>query len=167
MKKNIVPLFLMLLFSSCADLPRPISLSPQTTQKIYDEPYDAVWDATLKVLEEYQYKYPVENKDAGYIETDFMKGHSQKEFFYSGGQKFQKERKWKLKVWLLSLSSTEDKFRVRVKIEKEEYLGTDFLEGWQRSESDFVEENVILYRIGRVLDLNKVIEGLTTPKPIY
>ena len=36
------------------------------------------------------------------------------------------------------------------------------LEPWQLAPSDTLEEEVILYRIGRLADLNKMIDGLTT-----
>lgn len=155
---------LLLLLTLCAcSLPRHTVRPAPDVQKLFQHSYDEVWSATLKVLDSFQYKYPTANKDSGFIETAFVTGHSQREFIFSGGEKFPKETKWKLTLRLLTLPSPERRFQTRIRIKKEEYANQGFLEGWKRAESDLLVEKVILYRIERLLYLNKKINQLTTP----
>lgn len=151
-----------LLSALCCSLPRHTLRPTEDVQKTFQGSYDEVWSAILKTLDSFQYKYPSANKDAGFIETDFSKGYSGREFIFSGGEKFPKEIKWKLTLRLLSSTSEEGKPQIRVRIKKEEYVNQGFLEGWKRVESDGVIEKVLLYRIERVIHLNKKIERLTT-----
>jgi len=153
-------LLLSVLYSACS-LPRHTVRPTEDVQKTFQGSYDEVWSATLKTLDSFQYKYPTANKDSGFIETDFSKGYSKREFLFSGGEKFPKEIKWKLTLRLLSSKSSEGRFQIRVRIKKEEYVNQGFLEGWKKVESDGLVEKVILYRIERILYLNKKIERLT------
>lgn len=40
---------------------------------------------------------------------------------------------------------------VKVSIQKEQMIQRDVLEGWQQATSDAIEENTILYRVGRII----------------
>lgn len=155
-------LLLLLLLCSCS-LPRHTVRPAPDVQGLFQHSYDEVWGATLKILDSFQYKYPTANKDSGFIETTFATGHSQREFIFSGGEKFPKETKWKLTLRLLALPTPERRFQTRIRIKKEEYVNQGFLEGWKKTESDLLVEKTILYRIERMLYLNKKIERLTTP----
>ncbi len=152
----------LIYFSACS-IPRHTVRPTEEANQIFQGDYDEVWNAALKVLDSFQYKYPAANKDSGFIETDFYTGYSKREYIFSGGEKFPKESKWKLTLRFLVMKSHPSSPRVRVRIKKEEEVNQGFLEGWKKIESDLLTEKVILYRIGRVLYLNRKIEQLSTP----
>ena len=160
-----IVVFLLLwvsLLSACSTLPRPEHEYPKAVVRIYRATYEEVWNALLKVLDAYQYKYPSTNKDAGYLETDFLKGESSKEFYYSGGEKFSNENKVKLKWWASKPSDTNLQTQIKITVEKEEYISGGFLEGWSKVHTDFLTEEVLLYRIERTIDLERSVNHLTT-----
>lgn len=149
-------------FSGCS-IPRHTVRHAEEPNQIFHGSYDEVWSATLKVLDSFQYKYPTANKDSGLIETDVATGYSKREYIFSGGEKFQKESRWKLTLRILAMKSHPSSPKIRIRIKKEEEVNQGFLEGWKKIESDLLTEKVILYRIGRVLYLNKRIELLSIP----
>lgn len=153
-----------LIYSSACSIPRHTVRQVEEPQQIFHGSYDEVWAAALKVLDSFQYKYPTANKDSGFIETDVTTGYSKREYIFSGGEKFPKESKWKLTLRFLVMKSHPSSPKVRLRIKKEEEVNQGFLEGWKKIESDLLTEKVILYRIGRVLYLNKKIELLSTPQ---
>ena len=151
-----------LILMGCA-LPRPEKAYPTQISRTYTASYEATWSALLKVLDAYQYKYPSANKDAGYLETDFLKGESDADFYYSGGEKFHKETKLKFKIWVSKSEDITESTPIKVTLQKEFYINSGFLEGWEPSKTDLLIEEIILYRIGRVIELDKSTGQLTTP----
>lgn len=111
-----------------------------------------------------KYRLTLSNKDSGVIKTDFMVGESRTEFYYSGGIKFPKEAKWKLDLKLLDISQDPNHPKIRIRIEKDEFLNPGFLEDWQHTQSDFLTEKSMLYRIGRWIELDRKVNQLLTPQ---
>lgn len=158
--KYLSTFILVLCFVSCATRPKP-SFSPiDALYGEYKAPYDAVWNATSKALS--KYKITFSNKDAGIIQTDFLTGTSRTEFYYSGGEKFQKEIKWKLQLKLIPTTTQKGTSLVKVRVAKEIYISPGFLEDWRPMESDYLTEKALLYRIGRIVYLDSKVEKLTT-----
>lgn len=152
----------LVMMIACSTLPHPEVSHPETLKKSYRASYDNVWNATLKVLDSRKYSFPTANKDAGYIETEFVQGKSEKEFYTSGGERYPKDLKWKLKLWLVRRNTRKQSGPIRVRIEKEVFASGGFLESWHKTRSDFMEEHVILYRISRTLEIDKMVDQLTT-----
>ncbi len=160
--KYLSALLLMLCLSSCATRPKPPSSPIDALYGEYKASYDSVWNAASKALS--KYKIIFSNKDAGILNTDFMTGTSRTEFYYSGGEQFFKETKWKLQLKLLSTTNKKGASLVKVRVAKEAYISPGFLEDWQPAESDYLTEKTILYRIGRIVYLDSKVEKLTTPQ---
>ena len=149
-------------WGACTSLPRPTGSQPKSIEQPIQAEYDEIWGGTLKVLDAYKFKYPIANKDSGTIETEFLQGFSTDQFYYSGGEKFPKERKWRIRIWLLK--PVKQGAAIRVKIEKEDYVSSGFLEGWEKVQTDFLDEKILLYRIQRQIDLARLVNTLTTPQ---
>ena len=147
---------------SCAMHPKPTVSAIDALYGEYRASYDSVWNATSKALS--NYKITFANKDAGIVQTDFMTGTSRTEFYYSGGEKFQKEIKWKLQLKLIPTTTPKGTSLVKVRVAKETYISPGFLEGWEPLETDYLTEKALLYRIGRIVYLDTKVEKLTTPQ---
>jgi len=161
--KRIALFFALLTLISCATIKRPQSKFPKIHERILSGSYEEIWVAALQVLDAHRYQYPKADKDAGIVETSFIKGSSKKAFHYAGGQKFPKDLQWKLKLWILALPAPITHPQVRVKIEKETYVSAGPPEGWQRTQTDLLEEKSLIYRIGRMRDLNRLRDRAVTP----
>ncbi|MBI3018317.1 MAG: hypothetical protein HYY61_00255 [Deltaproteobacteria bacterium] len=153
---------LALCFVSCATRPKPPASPINALYGEYNAPYDSVWNAASKALS--KYKITFSNKDAGVIQTDFLTGYSRTEFYTSGGEKFQKEIKWKLQLKLISTTTQKGTSLVKVRVAKETYISPGFLEDWKSTETDYLTEKALLYRIGRIVYLDSKVEKLTTPQ---
>ena len=81
---------------------------------------------------------------------------------FPASEKFPKERKWRVRIWLLKGSKQAKD--IRVKIEKEDYVSSGFLEGWEKTQTDLLDEKILLYRIQRQVDLARLVNQLTTPQ---
>lgn len=160
--KYLSTCILILCFASCATRPAPPSSPIDALYGEYKASYDSVWNATSKALS--KYKITFSNKDAGIVQTDFLTGHSRTEFYYSGGEKFQKEIKWKLQLKLIPTTTPKGTSLVKVRASKEIYISPGFLEDWQPAETDYLTEKALLYRIGRIVYLDSKVEKLTTPQ---
>jgi len=53
---------------------------------------------------------------------------------------------------------------VKVSVLREQWVQRDVLEGWRPMESDLIEENTLLYRIGRIIAVRTEIERLEREK---
>jgi len=163
MRLRFILLLLGLITSvGCSGLPRPTPKHPHQVHKIFNAPYDEVWSATLTVLDGFEYSYPLADKDTGSIDTEFKLSSSKKDFIFAGGQRMQKDVKSRLHVRLLAIRGGSPK--TRVNISRERYVDRGFLEGFERTQSDLITEKVVLYRIGRIISLEKKIGALRTPQ---
>lgn len=160
--KILGALILVLCCVSCAMSPKPPSSPIDALYGEYKASYDSVWNAASKALS--KYKITFSNKDAGIIQTDFLTGTSRTEFYTSGGERFQKEIKWKLQLKLIPTTTPKGTSLVKVRVAKEMYINPGFLEDWKPTETDYLTEKALLYRIGRIVYLDSKVEKLTTPQ---
>ena len=160
--KYLGTLILLLCLTSCATRPKSHSSPIDALYGEYKASYDSVWNATSKAVS--KYKITFSNKDAGIIQTDFLTGISKTEFYYSGGEKFQKEIKWKLQLKLIPTTTPQGTSLIKVRVSKEMYISPGFLEDWRPTQTDYLTEKALLYRIGRIITLDSKIEKLTTPQ---
>ncbi len=162
--KYLSTFILILCLASCATRPKAPSSPIDALYGEYKASYDSVWNATSKALS--KYKITFANKDAGIVQTDFMTGASRTEFYTSGGEKFQKEIKWKLQLKLIPTMTPKGSSLVKVRVAKETYISPGFLEDWKPTETDYLTEKALLYRIGRIVYLDAKVEKLTTSQPV-
>jgi hypothetical protein len=125
--------------------------------KIYLTEINTAWSSTLDALK----SIPLDssNRESGFIQTKWVDNTAQKNFVdsFSSAQIYQKAR-YRFRL-VLTKGSYNGEASVRISIQKDQMVQQDLLEGWKPSESDGVEENTLLYRIGRLVVLeNKRIE---------
>ncbi len=102
-----------------------------------------------------RYPQKVDNTEAGIFETDYIKGEARfkpphKTTVYSPGYRYR------ILVRLVR-GRTEDRPAIKVQLTKKPEVVRDFFSDAAPATSDGLEEQVILYRIGRELQLARAI----------
>lgn len=157
--RKIFSLILLTLIMGCseAQLYDPPVTEPPT--RIFDESYERTWRAIQISLQ--RYPVTISNYESGIIETKMLKG----------GQVFTDPNEKKLKPgyrYKLTIRAVKGQFEgkpaVKVTIYKGGEIQPDFFSGYQSVPSDGLEERAVLYRIGRVLDIDRILEKPTKSK---
>lgn len=156
LRTSLVTLFSFNLFVGCALFrentgPTP-SFAPR--EQVYYGSYDTVWRAAQIALQSYPMR--INNMDSGVIETEGIRGYKAWTPPYnpnatSGGLNYV------LNVRLIK-GSTDGRESIKVSILKSIELNPDFFADVKKMPSDGLEEKVILYRISRELQIEKVLE---------
>ena len=105
--------------------------------------YNTAWESTLHTLE--QYPIAKEDFDSGRIETKLITKYR----IWSpppGSTPYQDNRSYKLQVFL---EKAEQGQSVKVHIIKQEFINRDFIQRNISIDSTGLEEEMLLYRIGR------------------
>lgn len=138
-----------------------VSATQQLEAREGDAPYSRVFYANYEdveiALKQSMIRYPqkVDNTDAGIFETDYIKGEARfkpphKPANYSPGFRYR------ILVRLVR-GRTEDRPAIKVQITKKTEVVRDFFSDAAPAATDGLEEQVILYRIGRELQLARAI----------
>ena len=141
----LIPFFIFL--SACTTTPLT-----QHYTAVFNYSYPLVWEAVLLTLK----KYPIEmeHQDSGQIETKFIRNYKSWKPPKGSIERLH-SRQYKLKLFLEKGSSAANTPAVKVHIMKEEFMDEDFIQQSIPIASNGLEEEVLLYRIGRELFLMK------------
>ncbi len=155
MSKLIIFLAALMTLSACASNPQAIA--PKTNERLYRANFEETWRAVQQSIISYPLK--VNNMDVGQIQTTPVRGstlykppHIEK--LNQGGQRYT------LTINVLKESPNITK----VTILKDTVLHRDFISTPEAQSSDGYEESVILYRIGREIDVERAILRETKSK---
>ena len=121
----------------------------KTYEAVFPSPYSMVWQSIQIVVKDYPIKKS--QSESGLVITKPIKGYS----IWTpppGSIKNKRNRHYTLKI-LLHKGIIDDKPAVKVQVVKEEFIHKDFIEEAVPVSSNGLEEEVILYRIGRELNL--------------
>lgn len=158
----VIKLFLILTLSGCALFEKDTAeekfedIPPPPYQRLYDADYERVWRAVQIVLT--NYPIAVNNLDAGILETDTIRVHKgwlrpEHPPIPPGG------RFYTINVQVARGSSPSvGRPVVRVRVTKKVYIQRDFFSSKSEIPSDGLEEQVILYRIGREVQIDRGLE---------
>ena len=124
-------------------------------------PYSRVFYANYEdveiALKQSMIRYPqkVDNTEAGIFETDYIKGEARFRGPHETGA-FSPGYRYRILVRLVR-GRSEDKPAIKVQVTKRPEVLRDFFSEPVSQKSDGLEEQVILYRIGRELQLARAI----------
>jgi hypothetical protein len=142
----------LLFISGCASAPR----SEPFHTRLYAGTYDEVWLATLKALNEYPLK--ISNKDTGKIQSETVNGPYNDLLFSPVEPIDLPERfRYSMKFNFAKLTTDDDRPLTRVRIIKALERFQDFYTGWTASGSDGLEEQILLYRIEHILQMDQML----------
>lgn len=155
---------LLLSSSSCVSAYRQ-SIGADTTKtfsRIYFTDFNVAWQSALDALK--ASPLDVSNREGGFIQTRWIDNTSEKNFSDSfGSAKSYLKAQYRLK---LSVAKGFYNGRPTIKITtlKEQLVQNDVLDGWRAKETDGIDENTILYRVGRIIYIKMKIAKLEEEK---
>jgi hypothetical protein len=158
MKKAQAILFLLLALSlstlgACVEN-RPIEDPPLTEPeaRVYYDSFDEVWRAVQLALR----KYPVHlnNIESGTLETDYIKGD--KLFTEPVEGRMKAGMRYKLTIRAVK-GRIDEKSAIKIVCIKTPEVQRDFFTGYQPITTNGLEEKTILYRIGRYLEMERIL----------
>ena len=137
--------------TACVTKPQFITDGPVT--QIFIGTYDDVWRAAQKALTKYPIR--INNSDTGILQTDHVRGAKAylppySNNTHSSGYRHQITLR-------LARGSVKGQPAVKVSITKSPEMQRDFFSSATPLTSDGVEERVLMYRIQRELDLDRVL----------
>lgn len=118
--------------------------------RIYATDFDTAWQAVLDSLKAVAIDIP--SREAGFIQTRWTDNTAMKNLTDSfGGANTYLKAQYRLRVSLSKSANYNGVPAVKVTVQKDQIVQRDVLEGWRPVETDTLEENTLLYRIGRLI----------------
>lgn len=153
-------IFIMIGVTSCASYQQFQQMAEEfeIPSQIYKRTYDQTWQAILQIMGEYDLE--MKDQEAGVIKTRWIDNTSAINFSDSfGSSDSVKAAKFKLIINLVKgFRGTREVSKVTVF--KRQMVEQDFLQGWKVLRSDSILEQSILYRIERVLWIDKRLKQI-------
>jgi hypothetical protein len=138
--------------TGCADNPIADPSPKDPPSHAFKESYDDVWRAIQLALR----KYPVRlnNIESGVLETDYVKGDQ----LFAEPVPGRAKQGMRYKILVRAVRGKIDgKQAVKVIVSKTPEIQPDFFTGYRPTSSDGLEEDVLLYRVGRYIELDKLL----------
>lgn len=141
------------------------SLGGETEQvfdRIYFTDFDTAWQSALDALK--RSRLDVSNREGGFIQTRWTENTEDMNFQDSseGGIAYLKAQ-YRFKV-SLAKSFFNGKPSIKVSVQKDQLVQEDVLEGWVPIVSNSIEENTLLYRIGRLISMKMKLAKIEEDK---
>jgi hypothetical protein len=124
--------------------------------------YPMAWESAVDAMK----ASPMEivNRENGTLQTKWIDNTAERNLLDSGGMVSNYiKAQYRFRV-VLAKGFYEGRPSVRVSVQKEQQIQRDVLEGWINQETDGIQENSLLYRIGRVIDYRKKIQEAENAK---
>ena len=122
---------------------------------LFNADFNQVWTATVTVMKEYEIE--TQNQDAGIIKTRWTDNTIEMNFQDAFGSSDRiKSAKFKLAV-AVNKGGTEARPQIKVFIIKKQMVEQDIFQGWKETDNDYILEKILLYRIQRVLKIDKIL----------
>lgn len=121
----------------------------QSFTRVYLTDFSSAWESVLDSLK--SMRLDVTNREGGFVQTRWMENTADKNFTDSfGNADAYLKAQFRLRV-SVAKGFYNGRPSVKISVTKEQMVQRDVLEGWQRIESDHIDENTFLYRIGRII----------------
>ncbi len=131
---------------------RSVGANTQSSfQRVYRTDFNVAWQATLDALK--SMRLDVTNREAGFVQTRWMDNTKEKNFSDGDGVSapyMKAQFRFKISV---SSGVYRGKDAIKVAVQREQFAQRDALDDNRALESDSIEENTLLYRIGRLINL--------------
>jgi hypothetical protein len=130
--------------------------------RIFITDYNTAWQSSLEALK--RFEKTVQNRQGGTMQTTWIDNTAEKNFIESfGGDVTYLKTKYRLNV-TVAPGNYNGRPSVKVSILKDQMVQRDLLEGWRQVQSDAIEENTFLYRIGRIIYIKLKLKQMEDQK---
>ncbi len=143
---------------------RSVGANTQTNfNRVFVSDFNLAWQSTLDALK--SVRLDVTNREAGFLQTRWIDNTKEKNFTDGDGSTapyMKAQYRFKVSV---AKGVYHGKNAIKVTVQREQLASRDALDDFRPLESDTIEENTLLYRIGRIIQvrtrLAKLEEHLT------
>jgi hypothetical protein len=118
--------------------------------KVFISEYPVAWESAVDSLK--ASPMDIVNRENGTLQTKWIDNTSERNLIDAAGSVSPYTKAQYRFRATLAKGFYEGKTSVRVSVQKEQQIQRDVLEGWINQESDGLQENSLLYRIGKVID---------------
>lgn len=126
--------------------------------RVYVTDLNTAWQAALDALKSNILE--VSNREGGFIQTKWTDNTAEKNFVDSfGSQDTYLKAQYRFRI-TIAKGFYEEEPAIKVTVQKEQLVQRDVLDGWKPVETDSVEENALLYRIGRLIAIRMKLNYL-------
>jgi len=163
---RIVVFLICLNFTRCASYNQFKSVTEdyEIPSQVYKANYETTWSAIKIIIDTYNYSLELSNRISGLWKTRWSDNTLEMNFSNSLDRRFGiKAAKFKLIINVVKGYRT-DREVTKVFISKRQLIQKDLLQGWKVVQSDQILEKTILYRISRILLIDKKLEELESKK---
>ena len=130
--------------------------------KVYITDYPIAWESASEALK----TSPMEvvNRENGSIQTKWIDNTAERNLIDSAGSvSVYQKAQYRFKV-TLAKGIYNGKPSVRISVQKEQQVQRDVLEGWMPQDSDGIQENSFLYRVGKVVEFKNRLQEIQNQK---
>jgi hypothetical protein len=164
MMRSAKLLMLGFLFSGCmsAYLKSVGGDGDQIFSKVYLGDYPLAWESAVEAMK----TSPMEvvNRENGTLQTKWIDNTAERNLIDSAGSvNVYLKAQYRFRV-LLGKGIYDGRNSVRMSVQKEQQIQRDVLEGWINQTTDGIQENSLLYRIGKVMEFKSKIQDLDAQK---
>ncbi len=134
----------------------------QVFSKVYLTDYGFAWEAAVEALK----ASPMEvvNRENGTLQTKWIDNTAERNLIDSAGSvNPYVKAQYRFRV-TVSKGYYEGQNSVRLSVQKEQQVQRDVLEGWRNLETDAIQENSLLYRIGKLIEFKSRIQRIEDQK---
>ncbi len=136
--------------------------SAQVFHHIYLTDFNTAWQGVLDSLK--NAPLDVSNREGGFVQTKWSDNTSEKNFTDSfGNADSYLKAQYRFRV-SVAKGFYNGQPSVKIAVQKEQLVQRDVLEGWRPIETDSIDENTLLYRIGRIIFIRMKIAYLEEEK---
>ncbi len=161
--KNI---FILFIFFSCAsyDQFKEVTNDLSIPTETYSVDYNRTWKAVIELVTQSNFPILEQNQEAGVIKTRWSDNTTEVNFADSFGSTDRiKAAQFKLTI------NVAKGFRLnqevtQVSIIKRQLIENDFLQGFKEITSDQIQEKTLLYRLSRIISIDKQLEKIDEAK---
>ncbi|MCK5882745.1 MAG: hypothetical protein KAG61_03585 [Bacteriovoracaceae bacterium] len=154
----------LILLSSCSSYKQfqYITEEFEIPAKIFRSNYDETWQAVIQVMQ--RFDLALQNQEAGVIKTRWIDNTGDLNFAEAfGGRDSVKSAKFRVLVNVAKgFSGTREVTKVTV--HKRQLVEQDFLQGWKEVPTDGIQEQTILYRIARIIKIDRKLKKIEQKK---
>jgi hypothetical protein len=134
----------------------------QVFSRIYLTDFNTAWQGVLEAMK--HNRLDISNREAGYVQTKWTDNTEEKNLADSVGDApsyLKAQYRFRVNV---AKGFYNGKPSVKVTVQREQLVERDVLEGWRPLETDSIEENTLLYRIGRICFIRMKLAKLEEQK---
>lgn len=134
----------------------------QLFSRVFLTDYNIAWDQSVEALK----SSPMDmvNRENGMLQTKWIDNTAERNLLDSvGSVSNYTKAQYRFRV-TVAKGSVDGKNSVRISVQKEQQIQRDVLEGWRNQETDGIQEQSLLYRVGKLIEFRLRLDRIENLK---